>query len=119
MDLRQRVVQAYDQKVGSQAEIANLFNVSLCWVQKILRRRRKSGSFAPLPHGGGRAPKFTGESLAALKKDLEVHPDASLQELLSRSGVNGSIMAVQRALERLGCRRKKSRSMRRNRPGRT
>jgi hypothetical protein len=41
---------------------------------------------------------------------VEQNPDATLQELLEQSGVDGSIMAVHRALERLGCRRKKSRS---------
>jgi transposase len=118
MDLRERVVQAYDAKVGSQAAIAKLFNVSLCWVQKLLRRRRETGSIAPLPHGGGQKLKFSGETLAALKQDVETNPDASLQELLDSSGIKGSLMAVHRALQRLGCRRKKSHCMRRNKTGR-
>ena len=119
IDLRERVVQACDAKRGTQGEIAKLFDVSLSWIQKLLRRRRETGTLEPKPHGGGPTPKFKGASLDALKKDLQAHPDASLHELLERSGVKGSIMAVQRALERLGCRRKKSRFTRRSKSVRT
>ena len=109
MDLRERVVQAYDAQKDTQAEVAKLFRVSISWLQKLLRFRRATGSLAAKPHGGGRTPKFSGTSLEALRKDVEAHPDASLEELLSRSKIDGSIMAVHRALERLDCRRKKTR----------
>lgn len=110
MDLRERVIRAYDQKVGTQEQVAKLFGVSARWIKKLLRRRRETGSIAPQPHGGGWTPKFSGEKLERLKALVEQNPDATLQELLEQSGVDGSIMAVHRALERLGCRRKKSRS---------
>jgi len=109
MDLRERVVQAYDARQGTQAEIASLFSISVSWLQKLLRFRRATGSLAPKPHAGGRAPKFSGASLEALQKDVKAHPDASLEELLIRSRIDGSIMAVHRALKRLDCRLKKSR----------
>ena len=115
MDLRKRVARACEAREGTQAEIAKRFKVSVDWVKKLLRRQRQSGSLEPLPHGGGRTAKFTGPRLEALKRDVEAHPDASLQELLDRSKIDGSIMAVQRALERLGCHRKKSRSTQRSR----
>jgi transposase len=110
MDLRDRVIRAYDQKVGTQEEVAKLFGVSVPWIKKLLRRRREVGTLAPKPHGGGWTPKFSGPNLEALKRLVEQDRDATLQELLDRSGVQASIMAVHRALERLGCRRKKSRS---------
>ena len=110
MDLRERVIQAYDARKGTQAEIANLFSVSVSWLQKLLRFRRATGSVAPKPHGGGWTPKFTGEHLEELKKAVEQDPGATLEELLEGSKVEASIMAVQRALVRLDCRRKKSRS---------
>jgi transposase len=111
MDLRERVVRACDEKAGTQAEIARLFQVSVPWIKKLLRQRRRTGSIAPLPHGGGWTPKFTGKKLQELKAMVDRAPDTTLQELLDHSGVDGSIMAVQRALERLGCRRKKSLSV--------
>ena len=118
MDLRERVVRAYDEKLGTQQEIARLFKVSIPWIKKLLRQRRRTGSLAPRPHGGGWTPKFFGQTLEQLKARVDQSPDATLQELLEQSGVDGSIMAVHRALERLGCRRKKSRSVPPSKTGR-
>lgn len=108
IDLRERVLRACDEGVDTQEEVAEQFHVSHSWVKKLLRRRRESGSIAPKPHAGGWTPKFSGEKLELLRKLVEQDPDATLAELLERSQVRGSIMAVHRGLERLGCRRKKS-----------
>ena len=67
MDLRERVVRAVDAKEGTQAQIAQLFDVSVPWIKKLLRRRRECGNFEPLPHGGGWTPKFNGPKLEQLK----------------------------------------------------
>ena len=109
MDLRERVIRAYDHKAGTQEQVARLFGGSVPWIKKLLRRRRETGSIAPKAHGGGWTAKFSGAKLEELKTLVEQDRDATLQELVERSGVDGSIMAVHRALERLGCRRKKSR----------
>jgi transposase len=114
MDLRERVIRAYDERVGTQGQIAKLFGISVPWIKKLLRQRRATGSIAPKPHGGGWTPKFSGAKLEQLRAWIEQDPDATLAELLDRSGVDGSIMAVHRALERLGCHRKKSHSGPRN-----
>ena len=119
LDLRERVLAAYDQKVGSQKQVADLFGVSVAWLKKLRRQRRETGSIAPKPHGGGWTPKFSGQTLAALQALVAEDPDATLEELLERSGVEASIMAVHRALKRLGCRRKKSRCGPPSRTGRT
>lgn len=110
MDLRERVIDAYDRKTGTQVEVAERFDVSVSWLKKLLRFRLATGSIAPKPHGGGHTPKFSGEHLEELKKLVDQDPGATLRELLERSKVDASIMAVHRALERLDCRFKKSRS---------
>ena len=114
MDLRQRVIDACDSKTESRAQTAKRFDVSASWVKKLLRLRRKFGSFAPKPHGGGRQAKFAGETLQHLQQLVEKEPDATLHELLDESGVDASIMAVSRALDRLDFRYKKSPSGHRN-----
>ena len=119
MDLRERVVRACDEKVGTRKEIAELFGVSTAWIRRLLQRRRETGSIAPRRRGTRKPPKFSGASLEKLKRLVQAQPDATLQELLACSGVDGSIMAVHRALQRLGCRRKKSRSAPPNKTGRT
>ena len=118
-DLRERVVQACDERLGTREEIARLFGVSTVWIRRLLQRRRESGSIAAKPRGGQKPPKFQGKNLDRLKAFVAAQPDATLEELRNRSGVAASIMAVQRALVRLGLRRKKSRSGRASKTDRT
>jgi len=110
MDLRQRVVEAYENGEGTHEELAEVFCVSLSWIEKLLRRWRETGSIAPKPHGGGRQAKITGKKLERLEALVEETPDATLEELRRKCRVDGSIMSVFRALKRLGITLKKSRS---------
>ena len=117
-DLRVRVVRAVDLRDRTREQIAERFGVSTAWIKKLLKQRRDTGSIAPQPHGGGRQPTYRGQALERLQRELAAQPDASLEELRDRTRVKASIMAVFRALERLGARRKKSHSGRLSRTGR-
>ncbi len=111
LDLRERVVWAVDRGEWTQQQIAERFGVSTAWIKKLLKRRRETGSIAARPHGGGRQPKYQGRALKRLEEELRKHPDATLEELRDRTRCDASLMAVFRALKRLGSRRKKSRSV--------
>jgi len=110
MDLRERVVAAYDGKTGTAGRSRGSIDVSVSWLKKLLRLRLASGSFAPNHTGAGGFRSFPASAWKKLKKLVEQDPGATLAELLERSKVEASIMAVFRALERLDCRLKKSRS---------
>ena len=110
MDLRERVVRACDERIGARMEIAEMFGVSTAWIRRLLQRRRETGDFSARPCGGRRFCAFDEAGMERLESLVEEQPDATLQELLERSGAQASIMAVHRALERLGCHRKRSRS---------
>lgn len=118
-DLRERVVRAADLGEETREEIAERFGVSTAWIRRILQRRRETGTIAAHPHGGGMPAKYAGAALERLKRELAAQPDATLEELRDRTRVNASIMAVFRALERLGGRRKKSHSAPPSRTGPT
>ena len=115
-DLRERVVAACDARDGTRDQIAARFSVSISWVRKVLRRRRDTGSIAPKPRGGGRAPAFDGDAAGRLRAAVRADPDATLEELAGEAGVACGPSAVHRALVRLGITRKKSRG---GRPSRT
>ena len=110
MDLRERVVAACDARDGTREQIAARFTVSVSWIRDLLKRRRETGSIAPKPHGGGRAPAFAGESAQRLRQAVVTAADATLAELAEASGVACVPSAVHGALKRLGITRKKSRS---------
>lgn len=109
MDLRERVLEAYDNGEGTQEELAQTFRVSTRWIQKLLAQRRQTGAINPRPHGGGRPATVSGERVEQLREALRSKPDATLSELREALGLGGSIMGVFRALKRHRITRKKSR----------
>lgn len=109
IDLRQRIVDAYDAGEGSRQQMADRFTVSLAFVKKLLHQRKTTGSIEPIPKPG-RTPIFHGELLEDLDAYVREHPDATLHEIRLHFAdrVTCSIMAVSTALRRLGDRRKKN-----------
>jgi transposase len=44
--------------MGSQRAIAELFGVSVSFVEQLVRRYRTVGDIAPKPHAGGQRPRL-------------------------------------------------------------
>jgi transposase len=118
-DLRERVVAACDAGDATRERVAERFSVSVSWVRKVLKQRRDTGSIAPKPRGGGRAPAFDGAADVRLREAVRADGDATLKELARAAGVACCPAAVYRALRRLGVTRKKSRGGRPSRTGPT
>jgi len=110
MDLRERVVAACDEGVDTRAEVAERFSVSESWVRRLLQRRRETGSIAPKARGGGQPPAFDAGAAERLREAVGAAPDATPVGSARAAGVACSTSATDRALRRLGIRRKRSRS---------
>jgi transposase len=114
LDLRQKILQASEQGLGSQRAIATFFGVSLSFVEKLLRRRRTTGGIAPRPHAGGRRPICNEAALAVIRRLVHEQPDATLAELCDRlfaqRGLRVSVPTMGRLVLSLKLPRKKSRS---------
>ncbi len=108
-DLRQRVIDAYQAKQGTQQQLADRFAVSFAWVRKILAHHRNTGSIEPKPHGGGRTRLINQEAGERLRQAVAADNDATLAKLAEAAGVRASASMVHRALKDLGITRKKSR----------
>jgi transposase len=107
LDLRQRVIAALDAGEGTQPEIAARFRVSVSFITRLLRRRRRTGSVAPAPHGGGHPPALDRAAQRRLRRLVREQPDATLEELAARVGVPCGRMAIFRTLRKLKITRKK------------
>jgi transposase len=116
LDLRQKILHAYDQHRSSQRALAALFGVSQSFLEKLLHRRRTVGEIAPRPHAGGRQPRCDAAALAFVRQVVQAQPDATLAELCAQlqqqRGLRLSVATMCRLLQRLGLPRKKSLSMR-------
>lgn len=105
VDLRQRVIAAYQAKEGSQRQLAERFKVSLSFVRDLSRRARETGTLEPKPHAGGAVAKLRVSHLPIVKALVEAQPDALLEELCERfaekTAVNVSVSTMQRTVQSL------------------
>ena len=112
IDLRQRIVNAYEAKEGSQRKLAKRFQVSLSFVKRLIRRYRDTGEIQPKSHGGGAIAKITRADLAQINQLVEEQPDALLRELCERweqkQGIRVSISTMHRKLQQLRLTTKKN-----------
>lgn len=113
-DLRIKIVEAYNvQKLGSQREIARIFNVRTSTVQKYLKLHKEKKSLEP-KHGGGNPAKVQGKNLEILARLQLKNSDITLKELgvllKNETGIVASEAVLCRTLQRLGITRKKNKT---------
>ena len=108
LDLRRRVAEACDAGIHTREEIADLFQVSVAWIRRLLQRRRETGSLERRPHAGGHPPALDDVHRQRLVVLVAEDPDATLTELRARLRVAVSLGTLCRTLARLGLPRKKS-----------
>lgn len=53
LDLRQKIIDVYEQEEISQRQLAKRFNVALSFVVKLLKQYRATGKITSKPFGGG------------------------------------------------------------------
>ncbi len=113
LDLRQRVVSAYENGVETILEVAERFEVSDSFIKKLLRRKRATGEIAPIGHRGGQPKRLSEKHRKWLLKAVLATPDMTLSDLserlLSEHKISASQATLSRELRALNLRRKKSR----------
>ena len=110
IDLRKRIVSAYDRGEGTRQQIALRYNVSLGMVKKLLHQRRHTGDLAPRHYNSGAKPKITVQHQKKLKRMVRKNPDMTLNELRDAINVSCTPQAIHYALARIGLSLKKRRS---------
>jgi transposase len=110
IDLRERIVAAYDADEGTRQQIAERFCVSLGMVKKLLQQRRNTGDISPRHHHSGRKSKVTPTHRRQLERLVDARPDMTLEELRDAVGVDCSLPALHNALKKIGLSYKKRRS---------
>ncbi len=122
MDLRLRALPMCDAGRTTR-EVARTIDVSESWIRLIKQRRREDQMVGPRPSGGRRHGHFKPEHLQQLERWLKKHPDATLESLLGHVeqdlGLSCSLMAVCRAVKKIGWSLKKRPFVRANKIVRT
>ena len=102
MDLRERVIKAYDAGEGTSRNLAERFGVSDRWVRKLLAQRRETGSIAPKEYQRGPKPKLSDAQRERLIVLAGEKPDLTLDQLRRRLRLRCSLVTVWRELHKAG-----------------
>lgn len=119
MDLRERILKAYDRGDVTREQVASRFEVSLDMVKKLIQQRRQSGDIAPRQHRSGRKPIILDFHRRELRLLVARQPDLTLEEIRTRMGLKCTIQAIHYVLADMGLTYKKRHSVLRNNPDRT
>ena len=115
LDLREKILTAYFNKEGTIRQLAPRFKVSARFVGELIIRFRRTGSYAPKPHGGGNPPCIPPSQHRIIADLVQQYPEATLQELCQyfaeKCRVTPSKSSMQRTLDTLQLTRKKRPSM--------
>src|SRR5690349_19037827 len=113
LDLRERVVKAYEKGGVTLAALASQFSVGQTFVKKMLRQKREAGSVGRLPQRAGAKKKLSDAQRKWLAQQVKAVPDITLGELQEQLGEEGSVQVSQatgcRELQALRLPREKSR----------
>lgn len=110
LDLRERILAAYDADEDTREEVARRFRVSLGMVKKLLQQRRRLGDIRPQHHRSGCKPRIVASHQHKLRALLAKKPDLTLKELRAATGLTCTLPAIHYVLIRLGLTYKKRRS---------
>jgi len=115
LDLRQKIVAAYDRGDISQRQLAQQFSVAKSFIQKLLKQRRETGSLAPKVRAKQTPPKLQDRHRAVLAELVETNNDATLAELRDclheRTGVWVGITTIHTTLKKMELTLKKKHSI--------
>ena len=112
IELRERIVAAYDNNEGSYRELAARFMVGEATVNRLLARHRRTGRLEPDAMGGARHEYVIDErGMALIKSLLEDDPTWTREELRAELketyDIEASVATIGRARRRLGFTRKR------------
>ena len=119
LDLRERILTAYDAEQGSREEIGRRFRVSTGMVKKLLQQRRHRGDIGSQHHRSGRKPMLVEAHRRRLNELVHQKPDITLAEMRSALELSCSLPAIHYVLVEMGLTYKKRLSMRASKPAPT
>jgi transposase len=68
IDLRQKILQACERRLGSQRALTDLFGVSLSCIEQLILRYRTTGDMAPTPQAGGQRSRLDAAATTLVRR---------------------------------------------------
>ena len=112
IDLRQKIVDAYDRGDVSQRGLVKQFGVATSFVQKLLKQRRETGNIRPKIRRGQIPPKLNEEHQEILAGLVKANNDATLaqlcEQLEAKTGIRVGITTMHKTLKKMNFSLKKN-----------
>jgi transposase len=96
LDLRERVVGAYQEGLETIEEIAERFAVGQTFVKKMLRQKRETGSLEIKKPRSGAKKLLSKKDFKWLRRQIEKEPDLTIDQLHERIGKERNLNAAGR-----------------------
>ena len=110
-DLRSKILKTKHNTKESIQQLAERFQVSYSFVNRLLKRYEVTQSIEPSPHGGGKPLSVNEGQLNLVSQLVEEDNDATLQQLCdrlaARTGLKISVPTMCRLLQKLNLNKKK------------
>lgn len=119
LDLRQRILNCYDEGTWTRGDVAERFRVSLGMVKKLIQQRKTLGEIGNLYHRVGRKSDISQADKTRMAAAIEKRPDITLAELRKKLRLTCSIVTVHNALASMDMTYKKRPSRRASRTVKT
>lgn len=104
LDLRERIVKAYNRGEGSYQQLAQRFGVSKPSVERFVKHWRTTGSLLPKAHAGGRPRSVKADEEPLVEQWVEATNDLTQSELAQRFETETGRVVSPRTMGRLRAR---------------
>ena len=110
LELRMRIMAAYDEGKLTRVQLARRHRVSLGLIKKLLAQRQAIGDIAPQHPRAGAKPKITAAHRSRMRGLLGRKPAMTLAELRDAVSLDCTLAAVHHVLKDMGLTAKQRRS---------
>lgn len=110
-DFRNKIIETRRKTNESIQQLAERFQVSYSFVNRLLKRYQATENVEPLPHGGGKPSLIKAQQMEIISQLVEADNDATLEQLCTslekEIGIKVSVPTMCRLLQKLELSRKK------------
>lgn len=101
IDLRQKIIDVYNEGNISQRQLAQQFHVALSFIQKLLRQYRHTGNISPKVRTKQTPIKLNPKQLKVLEELVKNNNDMTLEELRDRLALSTGIIIGRSTVDRM------------------
>ena len=81
LELRKKIVVAYEKGLGSYQKLADIFGVGICTVRRCVEKSKKNEPLECLLYKGGRKPGISDEELPFVAQLVEKKPEITMAQI--------------------------------------